>query len=173
MLREWHGILLCEVGVVELSRSIYKMAMKIFTSSLIIVVFVVMLLFGQLLIAEEDQHWKPQILDAESKDYLPDFSYAGYYWGEKALPNLKANVDVTDYGAIPNDGKDDTEAIQRAIVDATSKTGTVVLHFPPGKFIVTQIIFIKRSNFVLQGSGSGDDGTVLFMPLPLKDMKLP
>lgn len=149
------------------------MSMKIFARNLIIVVFVVMLLFGPLLIAEEGQHWKPQILDAESKEYLPDFSYAGYYWGEKALPNLKANVDVTDYGAIPNDGKDDTEAIQRAIVDATSKTGTVVLHFPPGKFIVTQIIFIKRSNFVLQGSGSGDDGTVLFMPLPLKDMKLP
>ena len=40
---------------------------------------------------------------------LPDFSYAGYHAGEKELPDEAITVSVRDFGAIPDDGVDDTE----------------------------------------------------------------
>src|SRR5687768_501738 len=48
---------------------------------------------------------------------LPDFSYAGYHFSEKELPSLskKKQVNVTDYGALPNDDESDEEGIQAAI----------------------------------------------------------
>jgi hypothetical protein len=49
------------------------------------------------------------------------------------IPNITVNV--TDFGAIPNDGKDDTLAIQKAI-DALEVSGGSVL-FPPGRFDVS------------------------------------
>jgi hypothetical protein len=137
------------------------------------VVLLIVLFIGIFSYASRRNTWYPQILEPESQVFLPNYSYVAYQWGEKDIPNLKPTLQVTDYGAIPNDEKDDTEAIQRAITDARNKKGTVVLRFPPGRFIVTQILFIERSNFVLQGSGSRENGTTLFMPNPLKQMILP
>lgn len=122
--------------------------------------------------AGETEKWFPEILKPDSDVYLPDYSYAGYMWGEKKLPDLKPTLKVTDYGAVPNDGKDDTEAIRKALEDAKTKQGTVVLHFPAGRFILSHILFIERSDFVLQGSGSGRDGTTLYCPKPLEEMDI-
>ena len=119
----------------------------------------------------EAQSWTPAILS--SAKYLPDYSYAGYYWGEKSLPDLAPTLEVTDFGAIPDDGKDDTAAIRAAIKAAQDRPGTVVLHFPTGKFIVSDVLFIERSDFVLQGEGDGPNGTVIKIPKPLKDMHVP
>lgn len=98
---------------------------------------------------------------------LPDFSYAGYAYGEKAIPEVKAKTFlVTDFGATPNDGKDDSKAIQKA-VDAAGKNGGIVL-FPAGRFHVNMnpdsldIIRINHSNVVMRGAGSGKDGTIIF-----------
>ena len=59
----------------------------------------------------------PKIL-SDSSIYLPDFSYAGYHHGEVNIPNLVETINVIDYGAIPNDGNDDTESINIAIKEA-------------------------------------------------------
>src|SRR5687768_6134465 len=67
---------------------------------------------------------------------LPDFSYAGYHYSNRAIPDVKGPVfHVTDYGATPNDGTYDDSGIQKAI-DAASQKGGVVL-FPAGQFLVS------------------------------------
>lgn len=122
--------------------------------------------------AEEPAGWMPKILTDDTV-YLPDFSYAGYQWGEEALPEHPVTHNVLDYGAVPDDGQDDTEAILQAVAAANSESSTTVVKFPPGKFILKKILFVNRSNFVLRGSGSATDGTVLHIPLAMKDLPLP
>jgi hypothetical protein len=106
----------------------------------------------------------------QSKSLLPDFSYAGYHSGEKAIPNgngLKI-YNVVDFGAKANDDISDREAIQ-ATIDAANKNGSGIVFFPKGRFIVNddstleQGIVSKGSNIILRGSGSGPGGTELFM----------
>lgn len=119
----------------------------------------------------EPRQWRPQIITAgNSTVFLPDFSFAGYHCGEKALPEAAATHIVTDFGAIPNDGKDDSEALLHAISTLKQSESPVVLRFPAGTFHLNRILAIERSNFVLQGSGSGDNGTVISIATPMRDM---
>jgi hypothetical protein len=129
--------------------------------------------------------WVPEILEdredsssggrASSSDaspYLPDYSYAGYRWGEEPLPEPSGTeIRVTEYGATPDDGKDDTEAIQRALREAHQKDGAVVVRLPPGRLIVKEILFLKRSNVVLKGDEQ--QRTQLYFPRPLSKMTTP
>lgn len=68
-------------------------------------------------------------------------------------------VDVTSYGAIPNDGKDDTEAIQQALND--HPTGNHIFYFPDGVYNLSgQVRYAgteKRN--ILQGQSR--DGTII------------
>jgi hypothetical protein len=60
---------------------------------------------------------------------LPDFSYAGYHFSEKRIPEVgkRKQFKVTAYGAIPDDNISDEEGIQAAINAAESeKEGGVV-----------------------------------------------
>ena len=98
---------------------------------------------------------------------LPDFSYAGYHYFGKPVPDVQGTIfDVTTYGAIPNDGLSDQNAIQSAIADAEQNNGGIVF-FPPGEFLVNtdadnnQPIRIHESNIILRGSGSRAWGTVI------------
>ena len=96
---------------------------------------------------------------------LPDFSYAGYHYFAKPVPDVAHPVfDVTDYGAIPNDDISDQPAIVSAIA-AAEANGRGVVFFPPGEFLVNtdtdkneggknEPIYIRSSNIVLRGSGS-------------------
>ncbi len=77
------------------------------------------------------------------------------------------------FGAVPDDGKDDTEAFQRALAAAQREKGRVVLGVPKGRFVISNILFVERGDFVLKGAGSGPLGTVLMMPRPLDDMPHP
>ncbi|MBP8790095.1 MAG: DUF4955 domain-containing protein [Breznakibacter sp.] len=108
---------------------------------------------------------------------LPDFSYAGYHRGEKAIPEVKYKVfDIADYGAVPNDTLSDRAAIEKAVAAAV-QNGSGIVFFPKGRFVVNdgseepRPITIKAKNLVLRGSGSGVDGTELFMKnvLPAKN----
>ncbi|MDE5417081.1 glycoside hydrolase family 55 protein [Labilibaculum sp. DW002] len=119
-----------------------------------------------------EQDKQPKILQDfiqnGSKSILPDFSYAGYEYGEKEIPNSDAIVfDVSEYGAIPNDNIDDTKSIQAAIDAAGANQGGIVF-FPPGTFHVNMdttkldIIRINYSNIVMRGSGSNSTGTTIF-----------
>ena len=105
---------------------------------------------------------------------LPDFSYSGYHYFNKPVPDVAHPVfDVTTYGAIPNDDVSDQPAIQAAIA-AAEENGRGVVFFPPGEFLVNtdadkndegynEPIYIHSSNIVLRGSGSRRGGTVIRM----------
>ncbi len=103
---------------------------------------------------------------------LLDFSYAGYKHGEQGVPDVKYKVfNVTKFGAVPNDGKSDRQAIEKAI-RAAEKNGSGVIFFPKGRYDVHSAgdpdtpITISGSKLVLRGEGSGEGGTELFMELP-------
>ncbi len=100
---------------------------------------------------------------------LPDYSYAGYHFSEKPIPDMagRKQFNVKDYGALPNDDRFDDDGIQAAIEAAQKNNGGVVF-FPPGKYLIApdtnnqKQIRITRSNIVLKGSGSGAGGTEIY-----------
>lgn len=111
--------------------------------------------------------WKKYIKQNGSSR-LHDFSYAGYAYGEKPTPEIKGiTLNVNDFGALPDDDKDDTDAIQQALNKIGEKGG--VLFFPKGKYIINgdpsrpKYLSLNASNVVIRGEGSGIGGTVLFM----------
>ena len=107
-----------------------------------------------------------------SESRLADFSYAGYRFGEKDIPDVNYPVfDITDYGAIPDDGLSDRDALQAAIL-AAQKNGRGIVYCPAGRFDLrpedapNKSIIISGNNIVLRGAGSGEGGTELFMEYP-------
>ena len=75
----------------------------------------------------------PRILDATQSDdnYLPDFSYAGFENGNSPLPTASGQViRVADFGAVPDDGKDDESETTTLVLSPVSKV-------PPSSFRVT------------------------------------
>lgn len=127
-----------------------------------------------LLQAQESDLWK-NFLQAKAngdEPILPDFSYAGYEYSEKTIPTVNyKQFNITDYGAVPNDGKSDKKAIQKAI-KAAAKNGEGVVFFPEGKFRVNteedskEVITIPSSNIVLRGAGM--DKSILFFEKDLQ-----
>lgn len=120
---------------------------------------------------------KPRILAGQGRGdtpYLPDFSYAGYDYGRSAIPQIDRVIRVEDYGAVPDDGVDDSKAIQAALAAAHTATGPVRVQFGPGRFLLTEILWIEKSGIVIAGTGtgtgSGNGGTELYMPRPLNQM---
>jgi hypothetical protein len=96
---------------------------------------------------------------------LPDFSYAGYHCGETPPPDVATGVSVKKFGAKGDGVTDDTQAFLKAL--ATVKSGAIEI--PPGRYVVTNILEIKRSGIVLRGAGA--DKTTLFFPKPLQEIK--
>lgn len=133
------------------------------------------------------KQWYPSILKGEDEaganspqgryrypPYLPNFSFVGYRWGEEPLPSSPGTVlSARDFGVIPDDGRDDTAALRRTFTEAESVSGPVTVRLPEGRVIVREILFIERGNFVLQGQGSGSEGTTLYVPRPLREMEVP
>ena len=100
---------------------------------------------------------------------LPDFSYAGYGFGLAPIPaDAGTIIDVTAYGAIPDDELDDTKAVLRALAAANAVKGKVTLRFPKGRTQITEVLRITRSDIVLDGAGDGPGGSELWFPRPLK-----
>ncbi len=101
--------------------------------------------------------WSPQ-------SRLPDFSFAGYHFGNDPIPEIPINANVKDFGARGDGTSDDTEAFLKAI--ASVSNGTVFI--PAGRYRITQVLKLTRSNLVLRGAGR--DATVLCFPKSLTEM---
>lgn len=82
---------------------------------------------------------------------LPDFSFAGYQSGISPIPSPPAVVNVRDFGAIGNGIADDTNAFEAAIAAATN--GAVWI--PAGRYQISRVLYIRKSNLVLRGAGQG------------------
>lgn len=106
--------------------------------------------------AESEAHKdspKPQFEGFNPEDVYYDYSYAGYREG-KNIPTDFASykkVDVTEFGAIANDGKDDTEAFRHAL---KVKAPSLVI-IPEGVFDFSDILEMTQSHQVLSGQGEG------------------
>ena len=103
---------------------------------------------------------------------LIDYSYVGYKNGEEAIPDAFALpiFDVTDYGAVPDDDKSDTDGIKAAISAASSGGG--IVFFPPGLYDVlldsepAEQIVVSGDNVIVRGSGAegaSNGGTTIKM----------
>jgi hypothetical protein len=95
---------------------------------------------------------------------LPDYSYAGYHRSEKPLPEITPEThrffNVSKFGAVPNDGKSDRDALLDALDAAHIHNGPAVVYFPKGTYRLFEEtdfgkppIEIRRSNIVIKGSG--------------------
>jgi hypothetical protein len=116
----------------------------------------------------------PKILTDSKANYLPDFSYAGYHFGESQIPEAEGKIiNAVDFGIIANDGLDDSKALLKAIKAATETEGNVILQLPAGRIILSEVLYIERSNFVLRGTGSGENGTEIYCPRPMMYLKNP
>lgn len=101
---------------------------------------------------------------------LSDYSYSGYHFSEKAIPDVSnwSKFDVTNYGATPNDTIFDDDGIRAAISAAISSNQPAVVYFPAGKYMVSDAanaskpFIINRSNIVLKGAGAGVGGTEIY-----------
>lgn len=96
---------------------------------------------------------------------LPDFSFAGYHSGEDPLPHPEVTGNVKDFGAKGDGRTDDTEAFKKAILEA--KEGALLI--PAGRYLITDLIEIRRPNLVLRGEGP--DKTILFFPKGMEQIK--
>lgn len=98
---------------------------------------------------------------------LPDFSYVGYKNGEEPYHYIDHVVDVTDFGAKPNDQHSDVNAIVNAIESLDSG----IVYFPPGYYVIDQIIQIRKNNIVLRGAGNDSiAGTRFYFPKSQQDL---
>lgn len=103
--------------------------------------------------------------------YLPDFSFAGYKNGLTPLPHGTGTiVSVDDFGAAVDDEIDDTQAIQQAIQAGNKIEGPVIIRFGPGRYRISGVLKVERSDITLQGMGSGQNGTTLHFPRPLNQI---
>ncbi len=96
-------------------------------------------------------------------DRIMDFSHAGYLGGGAAIPEVPVKITINPSPI----GSDQTEEIQTA-VDAVSKMkpengfrGAILL--APGKFICSKPITIGINGVVVRGSGSGKNGSTIWM----------
>jgi fibronectin type 3 domain-containing protein len=97
--------------------------------------------------------WNP------ASSILKDFTDAGYMEGEVPIPDWPVDVNVMDYGAIPNDGRDDSQAFMAALAACDENHAVLV---PAGEFWIEQQIVMERDNIVLRGADTFD--TVVFFP---------
>ena len=141
------------------------------------------------------KEWKDFVASRES-NVLLDFSYAGYKYGEtepiEAIATGYKVYDVTEYGAIANDGLSDREAFLNTltaalgispIIDAANcisyghrPEANVIIYFPEGEFILhtaeddidgrSQSILIQAGNFIIRGAGR--DKTTIIMNDPMQ-----
>jgi len=134
---------------------------------LVVCLVVAPVLFCTACVAEEriSQLWGRTGETWQADGRLPDYSYAGYHRGERPIPDLAPQASVKDYGAKGTALTDDTAAFKRAIEAAGGK----VISIPPGRYVITDIITIRKSGTVLKGAGPGK--TVIYVPRPLERIR--
>ncbi len=101
-------------------------------------------------VAETSELWGTQGELWNPPSRLPDFSFAGYRSGATAIPTPAVVANVMNYGAVGNGTTDDTTAFENAI--AAANNGAVLI--PAGRYKITRVLYIRKSNLVLRGAGA-------------------
>lgn len=112
--------------------------------------------------------WIPDEWQGRETNGLPDFSYSGYQFGDREPPSVGRKDSelrwersvVRDYGATPDDEKDDTNAFRAALADG----GRIFV--PRGRYIISDQLIINKSGTVL-GGPDGENPPELYFPRSL------
>ena len=113
--------------------------------------------------AQNTPAWDKFVNNADD-NVLLDFSYAGYDHG-KTLPKDYSDVNemakelgykiynVCDYGAVPDDGKSDRDALLKVIkaIGNSNPNANAIIYFPEGEFILHSI---DDDTYEVQENGS-------------------
>lgn len=103
---------------------------------------------------EKGERWDPQ------NSRLADFTHVGYQRGDVPIPDWPVGVNVKDFGAVPDDLVDDTQAFLDAIAACPDRHAVFV---PKGRYMIFRQIRIEENDhFVLRGEDMYE--TVLFFP---------
>lgn len=111
--------------------------------------------------------WEQYVQNPYKHPNIPNNSYAGYRRGELPIPLVPVVVSVTDFGAVADDGKDDTEAFLVALEEAGNLGGGAIL-VPSGTYQLSEVLLMKHSGVVLRGEDRAS--TILEFTRPLEDM---
>ncbi len=103
---------------------------------------------------EAGERWSPY-------SNLPDFSYAGYQAGESEIPMVPVTANLRDFGAVGDGETDDTQAF----LDAIQATERGAIFVPAGRYKISSLIEIQKSDIVLRGSGPNRSTLVFTKPL--------
>ena len=90
------------------------------------------------------------------KNRVPDFSFAGYRYGEVEPPHYPVAATIKPIAG------DNTAAIQKALDDLAKTTPNAqgirgALLLSPGRYEVRGTLYVKADGMVLRGSGDGDN----------------
>ena len=110
---------------------------------------------------------KGELWDQSADGRLQDFTSVGYKNGTERIPDWPVGVNVLDFGAVPNDGNDDSQAFIDAIAACPDRHAIFV---PAGRYTIHHRIKPKRDHFVLRGENMYE--TVLFFPMFLNEAEL-
>lgn len=113
---------------------------------------------------EESLLWGKNGEKWNEQSRLPDFSFAGYRFGEAELPSKPVEVSVKDFGAVGDGKTDDTEAFRRAVTEGAGK----VISVPVGKYLISDQVMIEGHGTVLRGESR--DESILFFKKGLEEM---
>ena len=101
------------------------------------------------------ENWDTDLITDGIQSRLPFYGFAGYRDGSK-LPTPACTLNVSDFGAIPDDGVDDTDAFWNALAKAreTSSADTfVAICIPSGNFKLSRQLHLNQSGLILRGAG--------------------
>ena len=87
--------------------------------------------------------------------------------GDDPIPDVPVKLNVKDFGAKGDGLTDDSQSF----LDAIEAIEGGAIFIPPGRYKITKVLEIKKSNVVLRGAGS--DATVLYFPKHLGDIQGP
>jgi len=77
---------------------------------------------------------------------------AGYIGGLDSIPSITKFINVTTYGAIPDDGVDDYPQISNAI-DNRDIQGNTIIYFPIGTYTISERLLLP-SNVIIKGANA-------------------
>ena len=98
----------------------------------------------------------------------PDFSRAGLRDGKR---EPSKTISVADHGAMPDDGEDDSLALQQAI-DAAGQAGGAVVQLDAGQYDLSQPLFVFQDGVVIRGAGRDQTRLVFAYRLEKEEVRL-
>lgn len=81
----------------------------------------------------------------------------------QGFTQVREKIDVTDFGAHPNDGRDDTGALRQAVKRARETEGSTLV-FPPGKYLLSDPKAIQIQEAALHGKFGENPQNHLYVP---------